>query len=197
MAQLRRPQPLGARVRLDARPARARSGARPACGRSASTVAASAGSSSACSASGPRSAISRLDLLADRRRHRRAQVEVGERRAQVEPGAADHDRAPALGQQRVDLGVGALGVAAGAELLAGIDEGEQPVLEPLALLRARGAAEDLQAPVDLDRVAVDRDRVLPALAQQLGERDRDAGLADGGRPEERDHLGGAAIGPAR
>ena len=64
-------------------------------------------SSSACSASGPA-----LGELAPRPRartsdgHRRAQLELGERRAHVEAGAADDDRAPALGEQRVDLGVG-------------------------------------------------------------------------------------------
>ena len=57
-----------------------------------------------------------LDLVADLRRHRRAQLDVGQRRAQVEAGAADDDRAPACGEQGVDLGVGQLGEAPGAEL---------------------------------------------------------------------------------
>ena len=55
---------------------------------------------------------------ADRGGDRRAQVELGERGAQVEAGAADDDRAPALREQRVDLRVGALGVGAGGERLA-------------------------------------------------------------------------------
>ena len=55
----------------------------------------------------------------------------------------------------------------------------------LALGRVGGPAEHLQALVDLERVAVDRDRVLAALAQQLGELDRDPGLADPGGPEDR------------
>ena len=47
-----------------------------------------------------------------------------------------------------------------------VDEADQPVLEPLPLVRRRGAAQDLEAPVDLDRVADDRHRVLAALAQR-------------------------------
>ena len=96
------------------------------------------------------------------RRHRRLHVQVRQRGPQVEARAAHHDRPAALGQQPVDLGVGQLGVAAGAELLGGIDEREQPVLEPAPLGFARRPAQDLQAPVELDRVAVDGDRVLPA-----------------------------------
>ena len=43
-----------------------------------------------------------------------------------------------------------------------------------------------QAGVDLQGVGRHRDRVLAAGAQQLGERDRDGGLADAGGPEQRD-----------
>ena len=55
-----------------------------------------------------------LDLGADLGRHRRAQVELGQRGAHVEAGAADEDRAPSLGDQLVDLAVGEVGEAAGA-----------------------------------------------------------------------------------
>src|SRR5262249_3671940 len=61
---------------------------------------------------------------------------------------------------------------------------EQPMIEPLTLLRARCAAQDLQPPVHLDRIAVDRDRSLAPLPQALRDLDRDAGLADGRRPEK-------------
>ena len=60
------------------------------------------------------------------RRHRRAQVEVGQRRSQVEAGPADDDRAAALGQQPVDLGVRQGREAPGAELLAS-DRRSRPV----------------------------------------------------------------------
>ena len=74
-----------------------------------------------------------LDLLANLSRDRRAQVEVGQGGAQIEPGSPDHDRPPALGEQAVDLGVRELGEAAGAELLGHRHEAQQPVLEPRAL----------------------------------------------------------------
>ena len=63
-----------------------------------------------------------LDPLPDLRWHRRAQVELGEGRPQVETGAADDDWPPLLVEESVDLGVGQLSVAAGAELLARLDE---------------------------------------------------------------------------
>ena len=64
-----------------------------------------------------------------------------------------------------------------------------------ARARARSAArrragEDLEAAVELQRVGRDRDRVLARGAQPVGERDRDRGLADAGRAEERDDGGG-------
>src|SRR5262245_5929164 len=125
-----------------------------------------------------------LDLGTHLLGHGRAQVQVSESRAQVQAGAADDDRAPAIRQQPVDLGVGVLRVAPGAELLARIDEGEEPVLEPLLLRRVRRRAQHLETAINLDRVAVDRDGVLPALPQALGQRDRHPRFADGRRAEE-------------
>ena len=59
-----------------------------------------------------RAALGELGLpaLARAGRRGRAQIELGQRGAQVQPGAADDDRAPAGGEQAVDLGVGQLGV---------------------------------------------------------------------------------------
>jgi hypothetical protein len=74
--------------------------------------------------------------------------------------------------------------APGAELFADGDEAQQTVLQPLTLLRGRGAAQYLQTLVDLDRVAGDGNGVLPVAAQALGERDRDARLPDRRRPED-------------
>ena len=59
------------------------------------------------------------------------------------------------------------------------------MLEPLLLLGRGGTGEDLEAAVDLKRVRRDRDRVLPALAQPLGDLDRNGGLADPGGAEDR------------
>ena len=61
------------------------------------------------------------------------------------------------------------------------------MLEALALLGARGAGEDLEAAVHLKGIRRDRDRVLPALAQPLGDLDRNRGLADPGGAEDRYH----------
>ena len=66
-------------------------------------------------------------------------------------------------------------------------DAEQAVLEPRLLLRRRGAREHLEAAVELQRVGGDRDGVVaPLCAQALGDRDRDGGLADAGRAEDRD-----------
>ena len=70
--------------------------------------------SSPCSAAGPRAA-SCAGQRARTRGRRRAQLEVGQRGAQVEAGAADHDRAPPGGEEPVDLGVREPRVLAGAE----------------------------------------------------------------------------------
>src|SRR5207249_3950819 len=68
-------------------------------------------------------------------------------------------------------------------------EPDEAVLEPRALLGGRCAGQRLEALVHLERVGRDGDRVLAALAQGVGERERDGGLADARRPEERDYLG--------
>src|SRR5215207_3043395 len=68
------------------------------------------------------------------------------------------------------------------------------MLEPPLLVVASGAAENLEALVDLDRVAVDGNGILSSLPQELGGGDRDTGLAGGGGAEDREkpQLGGAA-----
>ena len=73
----------------------------------------------------------------------------------------------------------------------------EAVLEARPLLRIRDAGEDLQAPVDLQRVGRDGDRAPAAGADPLGERDRHVGLADPGRAEEGEHLGGHEISMGR
>ena len=128
-----------------------------------------------------------LDLGAKLRGHRRAQVELGERRAHVEARPADDDRAAPLVEQSVDLGVGERGEAPGRKLLVDPRDPDEPVLEPGLLGGPGGPAENLQPTVDLDRIAGDRDRILAALAQQLGDLDRDAGLADRRRAEDRQY----------
>jgi hypothetical protein len=60
------------------------------------------------------------------------------------------------------------------------------VLEPLALLGRRRAAQRLEAAIDLDRVAGDRDRILAAVTQQVGDGDRYGRLPDPGRAEDRE-----------
>ena len=122
---------------------------------------------------------------ADRGVDGRPQVELGQRRPQVQAGAADDDRPPALAEQRVDRRVGVRGVGAGGEGLGDRHEAEQAVLEPCLLGRGRRAGEDRQALVDLQRVRGHGDRVLPALAQPLGERDRDGGLPHARRARRR------------
>ena len=112
-----------------------------------------------------------------------------ERRAHVEAGAADDDRPAA--PPRADESISdsrEVGEAPGAELLADVDDPDQPMLEALALLGARRPRQHLEPAIDLERVAGDRDRVLAALAQALGDGDRDTGLPDPGGAEERQDL---------
>jgi hypothetical protein len=91
-------------------------------------------------------------VVADLWVDRRAQIQVGERGAQVEAGAADDDRAAALFEQLVDRRVRLARIGAGRVGLGDGQEPDQAVLEPLLLVGGRGAAEDLQAVIDLDRV---------------------------------------------
>ena len=125
-----------------------------------------------------------LDLAANRIWHSRAQLEVAQRGTQVEARSPDEDRPPAFGKQAIDLAMGELRVLAGAELVGCRHDPQQAVLELLAFAWAGGTAENRQALVDLDRVAGDRDGILAALAQLLGDGDRNGGLAYRGRPEE-------------
>ena len=73
---------------------------------------------------------------ADRRVDGRSEVELGQRRPQVQAGAADDDRAPAVFEQLVDRRVRVSGVGPGGERRVDRDEAEQAVLEP-ALFLAR------------------------------------------------------------
>ena len=75
--------------------------------------------------------------LAHALRRRRAQVELGQRRAQVQAGAADDDRPPPCGEQLVDLRVRELGVLPDAEGRVERQERHEPVLERRLLGRAR------------------------------------------------------------
>ena len=118
----------------------------------------------------------------------RAQLEVGERGLEIEAGAAHHDRAPARGQRRIDLGVSAGRELARREGLGRLDERQQPVLEPTLLRGARRAGQDLKAAIDLQGVGRHRQRVLAAGPEQLRERDGNRRLADAGGAEKGDHV---------
>jgi hypothetical protein len=61
------------------------------------------------------------------------------------------------------------------------------VLESLLLLGGRRAGEDLEAAVHLKRVCRDRDRVLAALPQPLGDLDGHGSLAHARGAEDRYH----------
>ena len=111
--QLQRPHDALAVVGVDLR--------RPPTARGRQAVRAAAGAPARSSSAGP--------ALAHPLRRRRAQIELGQRRAQVEAGAADHDRTAPGGEQIVDLGVGQLGVLAGAEGRVERQERDQPVFQ--------------------------------------------------------------------
>ena len=152
--------------------------------------------SSACSAGGPMLARARPASARAPLGGRRAQAQLGERGPQVEAGPADDDRPPAGGEQPVDLGVGELGVLAGAEGGVEREERHQPVLEPGALLRGRPrrSASPARRRPEARRPTPPRDP--PRATQHVGEGERDGGLADPGRAEQRDHLGAGGSRPA-
>ena len=82
----------------------------------------------------------------------------------------------ARGEQRVDLGVRAAGELAGAEARPSTRQHADAAgaRAARAAPRRRGAGEDLQPGVELQRVGGDRDGILAVGAQRVGERDRDA-----------------------
>src|SRR3954447_10050446 len=90
-----------------------------------------------------------FDLLAQPGRRRRAQVEVGERRAQVEPGTADDDGPPALAERRVDRLVRALREVPGGEGGVRRQKRDEQMLEFRTVRRARDAGKRLEAAIDL------------------------------------------------
>jgi hypothetical protein len=59
------------------------------------------------------------------------------------------------------------------------------VLEPALLVDGGGTGQGPQPLVDLQRIGRDRQRFLPAFAQQLCNGNRNSGLADGRRAEQR------------
>ena len=114
----------------------------------------------------------------------RAQVELGQCRAQVEAGAADDQRHRALGQQRVDLGVGQAGELADAEARVDGHQRDETVLEARAIARGRDAGQRLQPAVDLQGVGGHGDGPVARGPQAVGERQGERRLADRGRPED-------------
>ncbi len=86
--------------------------------------------------------------------------------------------------------MGKLREATGRELLGHVRNPDQAMFQLLLLVGGRRATQDLQPPIDLDRVAADGDRIFPALPQEVGEGDRDAGLPGRGRPEDGDDVHG-------
>ena len=144
---------------------------------------------------GPLSLQPLHEPLAHSRRRRRLEVELGERGAQVEPGAADDDRRATRREGGIDLGVRAGGVLGDRVRGGDGDDRDEAVLEAVALGRGGRAGQDLEPGVDLQRVDGDRHRVLAARAQGIAEGEGDAGLAHAGRPEDRDdgHGGGGSM----
>ena len=105
----------------------------------------------------------------------RRQIEVDERRAQVEPRTAHDDRRHAVVECRVDRAMRQRGVLADGCLVV-----EAPDRDKLG--RVRGLVrEDRDASVDLHRVCGDQPCWNP-----LGKRLGDGGLARRGRAEDRD-----------
>ena len=97
-----------------------------------------------------------------------AQREVGERGAQVEAGAADDDRRRPAASAASTSRVGERHVVADREVgsVTGTKPSSRCSSRSCSAAR-RGAGQHVEPLVDLQRVAVDRDRILAPLAQQL------------------------------
>jgi small ligand-binding sensory domain FIST len=129
-----------------------------------------------------------LPAIPDSLGRRGAQIELGERGTEVEPGAPDHDRPSALGEQRVDLGMRELRVLRHAEARVNREEADEAVLEPRAFAAGRGPGEQLESGVHLQGVGGDRHRSLSAAAQAFRQCDGDRRLSHRRRSEQRNHL---------
>ncbi len=120
-------------------------------------------------------------------RWRRRERQVGERGAQVEASAADHDRRAAGAERRIDLLVRERGMLGHRPRALERQEPDEAMLELRALSGGRLGRDERQPVVDLQRVDTDRDRRLAATPERVTERDRDGRLADRGRPEDREN----------
>jgi hypothetical protein len=129
--------------------------------------------------------VEALQPLARPRRGRRRQLEVGQGRAQIEPGAADDDGRPAGGQDLVDCRVGQALVVRDRAFLV---EAEVPDEPGLGLV-----GQDRQPAIDLHRI-----RGYELGRDQAGDFLGDGALARGRRPEDREDVNhGAGRGRAR
>ena len=127
------------------------------------------------------------DLRPDRGVGRQAgRIEPLHDRAQVEPGAPGQDRhaIPRVerGQDIRDVGV----EGRDGEDLVGIDEIEPVVDDPGPVLGGGLGRADVQPAIDLPGVGGDDLGVTAVGQERLGQRDRQAGLAGGGRAAEDD-----------
>ncbi len=125
--------------------------------------------------------VARNQLGAQRRVARRPGKQAVAHGLEIEAGAADQQsRPPARGDRR-DLGARQRRVARAVERLGGLDDIEQMVRRAGPQLRARLGAADVEAAVDLARIAVD-----DLAADQLGDADRQLGFAAAGRADDGD-----------
>ncbi len=122
-----------------------------------------------------------LDLSPHLVRHVRRKVEVRERGAQVQTGAAGHDRHPAPREDIVDRRVRRSGKGSGGRGLGEAQVADEMVghLPPFALVRA--VSGDLEAAVALERVGDD-----DLAVECPGGGVRECALPRRGRPEQRE-----------
>jgi hypothetical protein len=119
----------------------------------------------------------RVGAGADIARDRRDDGEALGERAQVEAGAADHDRPLAPGARGVEHARDLAQPGADRIRHLGRNVSVEGMRRPGERRRVGTRAEHAPALVDLERVGIDDDAVVT-----LGERERDGGLAARGRP---------------
>ena len=118
--------------------------------------------------------VALLPALTGPRPRRRRELELGERRSEVEPRPADHDRRPPAGEDLVDRGVGQRRVLADGGLVVEGPDGDEP--------GRRLIRQDRQALVRLHCISRYELAVHP-----LGHRGGDPRFAARGRAEDADN----------
>jgi hypothetical protein len=134
----------------------------------------------------PRIPRPQLRLLIERRNF--LQRQIRQRRPEIQPGPPNHDRRLPRPERLIDRPMRQRHVLMDREVLRHRHDPKQLMRQDPLLLRRRSPREHVDPFVNLQRIAVDRDRILAPLSKQSGQLHAHTGLPHAGRPEHRKHL---------